>query len=383
MLPDDIAARMLGNRRHLHAHPELSNHETGTQAYLRAALAAEGLADVRDAAATGLVLDVVGAAGPSNRALAIRADIDALPIAEQTGLPFASTRPGVMHACGHDAHAAMAVAAAAALHRRRAEFRGTVRFIFQPAEEAEPLGGRRIVAEGWLDNVEAAIGIHVDPYLPTGRIAVAAGPYTLACDIFDIRIVGRSAHAATPHEGVDALAIAAALVGELQRLVSREASAFEPVVLSITAFQAGSGAYNIVADHAALKGTLRTGNPDMRARTMRRIAEVATALASAHGASAETKIVAGEPAVVNDGAMARLIATAAGPAAVVAAPGWAAADDFGFYSERVPAAYFRLGVQAPDAVETFALHHPQFRIDEAALPLGAATLVAASLGFLG
>jgi amidohydrolase len=188
LIPADLEARMLAWRRHLHAHPELSNNETETQAYLRRALASEGIGEIRDVAGTGLAVDITGAIPGSNRAIAIRADIDALPIEEQTGLPFASTRPGVMHACGHDAHAAMAVAAASALHRRRGEFSGTVRFIFQPAEEAEPLGGRRVVAEGLLDDVEAAIGIHVDPYLETGKVAVAAGPYTLASDIFDIEV---------------------------------------------------------------------------------------------------------------------------------------------------------------------------------------------------
>jgi len=385
LIPDDLAARMIALRRHLHAHPELSNEEVETQRYLRQALEAEGLGPVRSIAGTGLAVEITGAIPGSNRALAIRADIDALPIHEETGLSFASRRPGVMHACGHDAHAAMALAAASALARRRNEFSGTVRFIFQPAEEAEPLGGRRVVAEGLLDDVEAAIGIHVDPYLETGKIAVAAGPYTLASDIFDIVVIGKSAHAATPQQGVDALAIAAAMVGEVQKIIARETGPFEPAVLSITGFKAG-GAYNIIADRAELKGTIRSGSRESRVRLRRRLQEVVNAVATAHAASAQVTFVVGEPAVINEPEMGMLIGNAARSSiaddSVIEAAGWAAPDDFGFYSEKLPAVYFRLGVMQPEATETYALHHPKFRIDEAAMPLGAATLTQAALTFL-
>ncbi|MFO0993304.1 MAG: amidohydrolase [Hyphomicrobiales bacterium] len=247
------------------------------------------------------------------------------------------------------------------------------------------LGGRRVVAEGLLDDVEAAIGIHVDPYLETGKIAVAAGPYTLASDIFDIVVTGKSAHAATPHEGIDALAIAAAMVGELQKIIARETGPFEPAVLSITGFRAG-GAYNIIADRAELKGTIRSGARESRVRLRRRLQEVVSSVAAAHGASAEIRLVEGEPAVINESEMVKLISDAArnaiGTGSVIEAPGWAAADDFGFYSEKLPAVYFRLGVMQQEATETYALHHPKFRIDEAAMPLGAATLARAALDFL-
>lgn len=385
LIPDDLASRMIALRRHLHANPELSNAEVETQRHLRRALEAEGLGPVRDVAGTGLVVEVTGTIPGSNRALAIRADIDALPIHEETGLAFASTTPGVMHACGHDAHAAMALAAASALARRRGEFSGRVRFIFQPAEEAEPLGGRRVVEEGLLDDVEAAIGIHVDPYLETGKVAVAAGPYTLASDIFDIVVKGKSAHAATPQQGTDALAIAAAMVGEAQKIIARETGPFEPAVLSITGFRAG-GAYNIIADRAELKGTIRSGSRESRVRLRRRLEEVVNAVAAAHGASAEIKFVEGEPAVINEAEMVRVVSEAARTSiagdAVIESPGWAAADDFGFYSEKLPAVYFRLGVMQPEATETYALHHPKFRIDETAMPLGAATLTQAALTYL-
>ncbi|TIX49937.1 MAG: amidohydrolase, partial [Mesorhizobium sp.] len=168
-----------------------------------------------------------------------------------------------MHACGHDAHAAMGYAAAVLLHRARENFSGTVRMIFQPAEEAEPVGGRRVVQEGLLDDVDGAIGIHVDPYTTTGKIAVGSGPYTLASDIFDAVVIGSSAHAAKPSEGVDAIAVACSMVSELQKIVSREIDPFDPLVVSVTGIS-GGGAYNVIASKVALKGTIRSGNDETR-----------------------------------------------------------------------------------------------------------------------
>jgi amidohydrolase len=279
----------------------------------------------------------------------------------------------------------MVFAAAATLHRHRDRFGGTVRFIFQPAEEAEPLGGRRIVDEGLLDDVDAAIGLHIDPFLATGKVAVGPGSYTLASDIFDITLSGRSAHAAQSYKGVDAIAVGCAIVGELQKIVSREVEAFDPLIVSVTGF-AGGGAYNIIADTVVIKGTIRSGGEATRGRAQRRLREIAEGMASAHGASARVDILRGEPPVVNDPAMVAVVAAATeaalGAGALQIGPGWTAADDFGFYSERVPAVYFRLGVHDAAAGEAFALHHPRLRLDENALPLGAAVLVRSALGFL-
>jgi len=290
-----------------------------------------------------------------------------------------------MHACGHDAHTAMAFAAMRALHPRRDGFSGTVRFVFQPAEEAEPLGGRRIVGEGWLNGVEAAIGIHVDPYLETGKVAVGEGPFTLAADTFDIAVSGAAAHAAKPHEGTDALEIGCAIVAALNRIAGRETGPFEASALSVTRFLAGQS-YNVLADRAEIGGTFRSGGEATRARGLRRIEEIATGIAATHGASAEVRIVRGEPPVVNDAAMAGVVAGAVtaclGAGALVVASGWEAADDFGFYSERVPSVYFRLGVRDPAAPETWPLHHPRMNVDENALRPGAETLIASALGAL-
>ncbi|GAA4166751.1 M20 metallopeptidase family protein [Shinella granuli] len=380
-----LARRMIEIRRHLHRNPELSNAERETQAYLKQALEEAGLGPVRPVAGFGLAVDIVGTAGPSNRKVVIRADIDALPIVEMSGEPFTSEKPGVMHACGHDAHAAMGYAAAILLDRRRQSFSGTVRLIFQPAEEAEPLGGRRVVAEGLLDDVDAAIGIHVDPYTPTGRIAVGAGPYTLACDIFDVVVTGNSAHAARPSDGIDAIAVACSMVTELQKIVAREIDPYDPLVISVTGIE-GGGAYNVIAAEARLKGTIRSGHEETRQKAWRRLRQVLEGVAATHGATVAVDLQRGEPPVVNAPEMVELVRQAGraivGPDNVLSAPGWTAADDFAFYSEKCPSVYFRLGIRNEAAGAIHPLHHPQFRIDEAALPQGAAVLCATAESFL-
>jgi amidohydrolase len=377
--------RMIRFRRHLHRNPELSNSETETQAYIRNELADIGLTDIREVAGTGIVVDVVGTAGPSNRKIAIRADIDALPIAEETGLDFSSAKAGVMHACGHDAHTAMVLSAAAKLHQEREGFRGTVRLIFQPAEEAEPLGGRRIIEAGLLEDVDAAVGIHVDPYLEVGKIAVAPGSYTLACDIFDIEVKGSSAHAAKPHEGVDAIAIGCAIVAELQKIVSRETDALANLIISVTGFS-GGGAYNIIADRVHIKGTVRSSSRDLRTHAHARLKDITEGVARLHGGAGTIRFVMGEPPVTNDAEMVELIERSAreviGDGNVQPLGGWSAADDFGFYSEIRPAVYFRLGVRNEAKGAVYPLHHPKFQIDEDALPIGVSTLVTAARTFL-
>ena len=380
-----LERRMIDIRRHLHRNPELSNEERETQAYLKQALEAAGLENVRPVAGFGLAVDIIGTAGPSNRKMVIRADIDALPITEASGVPFASARPGVMHACGHDAHAAMGYAAAVLLDRQRSSFSGTVRLIFQPAEEAEPLGGRRVIEEGLLDDVDAAIGIHVDPYTPAGQIAVGAGPYTLACDIFDVVVTGNSAHAAKPSDGVDAIAVACSMVTELQKIVSREIDPYDPLVVSVTGIE-GGGAYNVIAPEVRLKGTIRSGHEETRQKAWRRLRQILEGVAATHDAGVAVNIQRGEPPVVNAPEMVAIVqqagAEVVGPNNVLNAPGWTAADDFAFYSEKCPSVYFRLGIRNEAMEAIHPLHHPKFRVDETALPKGAMTLSAAALRFL-
>ncbi|MGE3876470.1 MAG: M20 family metallopeptidase, partial [Parvibaculaceae bacterium] len=264
-------------------------------------------------------------------------------------------------------------------------FGGTVRLIFQPAEEAEPLGGRRVVEEGLLDDVDGAIGIHVDPYTASGKIAVGSGPYTLACDIFDAVVTGSSAHAAKPSEGVDAIAAACAMVTEIQKIVARETDPYDPLVISVTGIE-GGGAYNIIADKVRLKGTIRSGSEATRLRAQKRLGEILNGIARSHQAQVELEVVRGEPPVVNDAELTRMVSDSAassfGEANVLEAPGWTAADDFGFYSVRRPSVYFRLGIRSEGAGSVYPLHHPKFRVDETALTIGATTLVETAKRFL-
>lgn len=385
MMDDVLERDMIALRRYLHQHPELSNQERETQSHLKEVLTQAGVEGAREIAGFGLAVDIVGSAGPSSRKLVIRADIDALPIVEASGVPFTSVNNGVMHACGHDAHTAMGYATAVLLTRQKERFRGTVRLIFQPAEEAEPLGGRRVVQEGHLDDVDGAIGIHVDPYMPSGKIGVGAGPYTLASDVFDVTVLGNSAHAARSFEGVDAIAAAASMVSELQKIVSREIDPFDPLVISVTGIH-GGGSYNVIAQQVELKGTIRSGREETRQVAWRRLRVILEGVAASHGASVEIKIQRGEPAVVNDAAMVDLIrrnsAPLIGQENTLNAPGWTAADDFAFYSERCPSVYFRLGIRNEEVGAIFPLHHPKFRVDESTLSTGAGILSAAAIDFL-
>jgi amidohydrolase len=366
-LDGPLTERLITLRRDLHRRPELSNHERATSARIAAELRALGLTEVRQIAGTGLTVDVCG--DPRGPLVIVRADMDALPIAEETRLPFASETPGVMHACGHDAHSAMAVGAASlALGRPPA---GTLRFVFQPAEEAEPLGGRRVVAEGGLDGAVAAIALHVDPSLPAGAVGLRAGPSMASSDEFTIRVTGGAGHAGWPHEAVDAIAAAAAIVGELQTIVSRRTDPRTPLTVHVGRIEGGS-AGNIVAETVVMTGTIRALYPLARARAHELLGEIAGAVARAHGACAEVELVTGEPPLDNHSSVIEAFAAAAptGSVRYLTQPTMNS-EDFAFYTEQVPAAMAWLGVGGEDAAP---LHHPRFTIDEAALPIGAALL---------
>src|SRR4029078_3243531 len=234
-------------------------------------------------------------------------------------------------------------------------------------------------------DVDGAIGIHVDPYTPSGKIAVGSGPYTLACDFLDAIVTGSSAHAAKPSEGVDAITAACAMVSEVQKIVARETDPYDPLVVSITGIE-GGGAYNVIAEKVHLKGTIRSGSEATRQRAQRRLAEILNGVAQSHQAKVELKIIRGEPPVVNDAELTQIVSDSAaqsfGEGNVIEAPGWIAADDFGFYSQKRPSVYFRLGIRSDDVGSVYPLHHPKFRVDEAALPVGAITLVEAAKRFL-
>ena len=301
--------------------------------------------------------------------VAVRADIDALPIQEETGLPFASRVPGVMHACGHDFHTAAVIGAALLLKERESELSGTVRFLFQPAEE-KATGARKVIQSGALAGVSAVVGLHNKPDLPVGTVGIKGGPLMAAADGFVVEVEGYGTHAAVPEAGIDPIVAAAHIVTALQSIVSRNVSPLQSAVISVTKLHSGTS-WNIISDRAVLDGTVRTFDEEVRARVLKRFEQVVEGVAAALGAKASVRWVEGPPPVINDDGLALLgreAAAAAGLQAVEPLPS-PAGEDFAFYQKEVPGLFAFLGTSGPRE-----WHHPEFDADERALPLAAGFL---------
>lgn len=360
-------------RRDLHRHPELSWHETRTQEKLEAALRAVGVADVRRVARTGLVARVAGrdAGSPS---IALRGDIDALPITEATGLDFTSEHDGVMHACGHDVHAAWAVGAALLLARSPAA--GDVLVVLQPAEEVGE-GAREVLASGALDGVRAIFGAHVDRRFATGEVVAQAGPLAASTDTFHIVLHGEGAHGARPQESRDPIVGAAELVGVLQTIVSRRLDPALPGVVTVGAIHAGQAA-NVIPERADLTGTIRATTAASRALLVGEVSRMARAVAETHRLTADVRITEGTPPLVNprDGAAwaAQAVRDVLGEGALVPLGTTnMGGEDFAFYLERMAGCFLRIGAREPGG-EHRAAHTPRFFPAEEALFTGAAVL---------
>jgi hippurate hydrolase len=369
-LPVELHGRMVSIRRELHRHPETGWNERETAERIERRLAELDL-DSRRVCGTGVLAEIPGRSGGSR--IALRADIDALPITEETGLPFASENPGAMHACGHDGHAAMLLGAAELLAGDPPP--GPVRLIFQPAEELGT-GAGALIEAGALDGVAAIFGGHLDIHFPAGTIFVTPGPVAASTDLLRIRIAGRGGHAARPHETVDAVVAASHVVLALQHVVSRGIDPAEAAVVTVGRLQAGEVA-NAIAGAAFLEGTVRAFKAEVRERLLAEADRIARATAALHGAVAEVEIERGTPPVVNDEratALAREAALeVAGPDRVAPLPGAnMAGEDFSFYLERVPGCYVRYGAQPSGTAHPN--HSNRFDFDEAALGWGAAWL---------
>jgi len=378
------AADLVALRRDLHRHPELSGEEHRTAGIVAERLRSLGLEVLSGVGGTGVVGLLRGSRpGPC---VALRADMDALPIQEETGAPYASEVPGVMHACGHDAHTACLLGAAGLLVGLRDQLAGSVEFLFQPAEE-DDRGAKAMLADGALaDPAPGAIcGLHTFPRLGAGQVGVAAGPLMAGIDTLAITVRGAAGHAAEPHRGVDAILAAAAAVVGLQHIVSRRLDPQEPAVITIGTFHAGL-APNILAPVAELAGTVRWMRPESRDRLPALIQESVAALCRAHGAEAEVRYERTLPPVINDSAVADRVGRAAarllGPEAVRPAERTMAGDDFGLYLERVPGCYLWLGTGDPARGVSYDWHDPRYDIDERALAVGSALLAQAALELL-
>ncbi len=370
-----LQAEMTAWRRHLHAHPELGFEEHGTSAFVADKLRGFGVDEVHTGMAGTGVVGVLRA-GSGRRSIALRADIDALPIHEHTGLAWASTHPGRMHACGHDGHTAMLLGAARYLAETR-NFDGTVHLVFQPAEEVGGCdsGGARMLAEGLFERFpsEAVYGLHNHP-TPVGSFGVRPGPALASNDDFVLTLRGKGGHAARPHLGRDPLAAGCQLVAALQNLVARELDPLDSAVVSVTRFHCGGEALNVIAGSAEIAGTIRTLRPETRATLERRLREIASGIEAATGVTVEVDYRRGYPPLHNHAAEASKVAAVA--AEIVgdgnvdpATPPLMAAEDFAFMLERKPGAYVLMGIGGAD--EGKFVHTPIYDFNDEALPIGA------------
>ncbi len=360
-------------RRTLHRNPELSNQEHATSATLGTALRVLGIAQIDTVAGTGLVARIPGR-NRSAPTVAVRGDIDALPIQEQTGLSFASQSPGVMHACGHDVHATWAVGAAMQLLRDPAA--GDVLIVLQPAEEIAA-GATAILQSGALDGVSAIFGGHVDRRFVVGEVIAEAGPLAASADCFTITLHGRGAHGARPHEADDPIVAAAAVITALQTLVARRIDPARPAVCTIGSMHAGI-ASNVIPETATLTGTLRAMDAPTRSRLVSELTRISTDVSAALGVRAVVDVEHGTPPIVNpvrESAWARQAAISVlGPAAVVPfGITNMGGEDFAFYLERIPGCFLRFGARQPDE-EPIAAHSPRFDVAEGTILVGAAVL---------
>lgn len=346
--------------RQLHAHPELGFEERASTAAIREILVREGVEILDSGLETGLVAQITGALpGP---VIGLRGDIDALPIQEETNLPYASEVPGRMHACGHDAHAAIMLGAAILLHRHRDRLRGSVKLVFQPAEE-NSYGALRVLGTGMLDDAALFLAVHTYPAFPAGVLGIKEGPVMAAVDRFEIHIRGRGSHAAHPHKGVDPVVIQAAIVLGAQSIVSRALDPFAPVVVSITHARSGN-TWNVIPETAYLEGTVRTLDPAARATVRARLDALVQQTALAYGAEAELAWHPGPPAVLNDPGLcseARAVARELG-FRVDRQEDTLGGEDFSYFLQDRPGIFIRVGSGGD-----YPSHHPRFTVDPAAI----------------
>jgi amidohydrolase len=380
-----LGARIVSDRRTIHSHPEMAYDEQQTSTLVQARLRDLGIPFRSGLATTGVVAHIKGDLGDGPCVL-LRADMDALPIEERSGVPFASEVAGVMHACGHDAHTAMLLGAAQLLLERRSRFAGTVKLMFQPAEEGGA-GAARMIEEGALDEpkVDAAFMLHVWPELEAGQVSYGAGPLLAGADAFTITVEGRGGHAARPHDTVDPVVVGAHIVVAVQALVAREVDPTAPAVVTLGSFNAGNKS-NVIADRAVLKGTIRAFDDDLFARLEKRLREVVTGVAASLRATAHVDFEMRYPPSVCDAAMAERLGASArsllGADSVLPSHPQMGAEDFAFVLQKVPGAMLWLGVKDPSWAEPKPVHTATFDIDESALPVGSSALAGVALDYL-
>lgn len=360
-------------RRHIHANPELSFQEHNTAAFIESKLAEFGIKNVKRIAKTGVTFCLEGK--HPGKTIALRADIDALPISEANDVSYKSTEDGIMHACGHDVHTSSLLGVAKILSEIKDEFSGTVKFIFQPGEEKSPGGASILIKEGILKNPEPdfVLGQHVMPFIDKGKVGFRTGKYMASADEIYLTVKGKGGHAASPENFIDPIAISAQILVALQQVVSRMANPKIPSVLSFGKI-VGGNVNNVIPDEVKIDGTFRTFDETWRKEALQKIRNIATSIASGMGGSCEVEIAPGYPYLVNNTAYTeRNIAAAKdflGEENVEELDLWMAAEDFAFYSHEVPGCFYRLGTRNEEAGITSGVHTPTFNIDEDSLEIG-------------
>lgn len=373
-LAKEYAASIIEWRRHLHANPELSYQEYKTSAFVQEKLTDFGIPF--EVKATTGVVGLVKGKNPTKRVIALRADMDALPILEDNDLPFKSTIPGVMHACGHDVHTACLLGAAKILQATKESWEGTVKLIFQPGEEKNPGGASLLIKEGVLENPtpQSIIALHVSTILETGKFSFRGGKVMASADEIYMTVKGKGGHAASPHLVVDPILISAHLITALQQLISRHNEPFNPSVLSITSIQGGNTT-NVVPEEVKLMGTFRAMDETWRFKAHELIKKLTYDLVSSMGGEVDLHIDIGYPCVHNDESLHTLAfakaSEYAGNEKVSVTELRMGAEDFGFYAQKIPACFFRLGTMNPSKGMIHGVHTPRFQVDEAALEHGA------------
>ena len=378
-LAENLGPRLIEIRRHLHAHPELSGQEYQTAAYVSGVLSSCGLQVQEAVGKTGVVGNLYGN-GTNGNLLAIRTDMDALPIQEITNLEFASRKAGIMHACGHDLHTTVGLGTAMILSQLGESLPGNVRFLFQPAEEIAQ-GANWMVRDGVMQDVKAIFGLHVYPSIPSGSIGIRYGALTAAADELEIVIQGESGHGARPHEAIDAIWIASQVITTLQQAISRTQNPLRPMVLTIGQINGGR-APNVIADRVRMVGTVRSLHPDTHANLPQWIEGIVSNVCSTYGANYQVHYRRGVPSVQNDQQLTKLLedltkeALGADRVILISEPSLGA-EDFSVYLENAPGSMFRLGVGRKDQ-PNYPLHHPRFEVDESAIVTGVITLAYAA-----
>lgn len=372
----EIHEKVRGYRHHLHAHPELSYQEHATMRYVAEQLTHLGIAHTSGVGDTGIVGLIRGKHHDAHQScVALRADLDALPIHEENEVSYRSKHDGIMHACGHDVHTSVLLGAAEILHALRDELPQPVKLIFQPGEEKNPGGATYMIRDGALENpkVDRIFALHVFPDMPTGKVGFREGLYMASCDEIHLTIHGKGGHGATPHACIDPIVIGANIVLQLQQLVSRQCDPKIPCVLSIGHFEA-LGATNVIPSSAKLKGTFRTMNEAWRSEAHGLIRRTIEHIAQASGATVDLVIDRGYPYLENDpettSRLRELAKAQLGAEAVEELPIRLTAEDFSYYSQEIPACFFRIGVRNEAEGIVYGVHHPRFNIDENALVTG-------------